>query len=157
MKVVCPSLIMSSTTPFRHRLALQVLSNRNRLTTAGTQGFTLIELLVVIVILGVLGSVGYQAYVSQIARAYANTAANTATALAKNCAALGVVGDQSQFATLAGSSVDPAQVTLTASTCNAPGTASTITVTVGRTGTTRAATATVTAQGQVTPAPVPTA
>lgn len=142
--------------PFRQRLALQVLTRRNSRRTADPQGFTLIELLVVIVILGVLGAVGYQAYSTQVVRAYASTAANTATALAKNCAALGVVGDQAQFATQAASSIDTNLVTLTASTCNALGTASTMTVTVGRTGTTRAASATVTAAGQVTPAAVPT-
>jgi len=149
-----PHSIMSSS-PFRQRLALQLLAKRNRIKTASTQGFTLIELLVVIVILGVLGAVGYQAYVNQVARAYAAQAANTATALAKNCAALGVTGESGQFNTLAGKSFDPNQVTLTA-TCNAAGKASTFTVKVGNTDTNREATASVTSDGQVTPASLPT-
>ena len=146
-----------SPTPFRQRLALQVLSKRNLLRATGTQGFTLIELLVVIVILGVLGAVGYQAYVNQIARAFGNTAANTATALAKNCAALGVTGDSGDFDTLTGASVDTNQVSLTASTCNPAGETSLFTVQVGNDEITRTTSASVTAEGQVTPAPVPTA
>ncbi len=145
-----------SSTPFRQRLALQILAKQNQLKRAGAKGFTLIELLVVIVILGVLGAVGYQAYLNQTLRAYASQAANTATAMAKNCAALQITGDEGDWATLTADSFDAAQVTQTG-TCNATGTPSAITVEVGNASTSRTAVASVTAEGVVTPAAVPTA
>lgn len=142
---------------FRQRLILQMLARRQRAQTSAAKGFTLIELLVVIVILGVLGAVGYQQYLAQIGRANANTAQNTATAVAKNCAALATTGDQSSFSTadfLGGGST-------ATGTCNAIGTQSTFTVTVGTGNNQRQSTATVQASGAVTPgtagaAPAPT-
>lgn len=145
-----------SATPFRQRLVLQLLANQKRAKSAAVKGFTLIELLVVIVILGVLGAVGYQAYLTQVARAYAAQAQNTATALAKNCAALSVTGDEADWQSLTEDSVDSNQVTI-AGACNGQDEVSTITVTVGNATTTREAEATVTAEGQVTPASLPEA
>lgn len=142
-----------TSTPFRQRLALQVLAKQNQLKKAGAKGFTLIELLVVIVILGVLGAVGYQAYLNQVVRAYAAQAANSATAIAKNCAALQVTGEQTAHATLTAASVDANTVTI-GGTCGAA--ASTFTVKVGNATTNRTATASVTADGVVTPASLPT-
>lgn len=81
----------------RKQLLLQLLNKRNRAQNPISKGFTLIELLVVIVILGVLGGVGYQAYVNQLGRANQAVAQNTATAIAKNCAALLVTGDEATF------------------------------------------------------------
>jgi len=143
-----------SSTPFRQRLILEVLTKKNQAKSAAAKGFTLIELLVVIVILGVLGAVGYQAYINQISRAYAAQAQNTSTALAKNCAALRVTGESGDWASLTDESVDETQVTITG-TCPATE-ATTVEVEVGNADLSRTATATVTAEGQVTPAPLPT-
>ena len=152
--VVGPRPIMSSA-PFRQRLALQVLTRRNRLKTAAAQGFTLIELLVVIVILGVLGAVGYSAYINQIGRANASTAQNTATALAKNCAALLATETQADadtaFQNNVSSSIDPGQVTVAATTCQL---GTTVDVTVGASQPAQSV-ATITAAGIVTPATTP--
>lgn len=142
--------IMSST-PFRQRLALQVLAKFNQSKATGNQGFTLIELLVVIVILGVLGAAGYGAYVNQIGRANAATAQNTATALAKNCAAL-LVTETAAAADTAWQlnrtdSVDSTQVTVAATTCTNP---TTVSVSAGRTQT-KTSIASVTSDGAVTP------
>ena len=97
----------------RKQLLLQLLNKRTRLQSATSKGFTLIELLVVIVILGVLGAVGYGAYINQIQTANDNTAVTTATALAKNCAALLVTGDEGDFVT----GVDPEQISVTPTDC----------------------------------------
>lgn len=143
----------SSANPATHKLLLHILNRRSRAQAALSKGFTLIELLVVIVILGVLGAVGYQAYLAQIARANAGVAANTATAMAKNCAALATTGDETDFDTddFIGDDVT------TAGVCTAIGTVSTFSVVVGTGNNVRTATATVRATGAVTPAPVPTA
>lgn len=142
-----------TSTPFRQRLVLQVLARHQRIKTAGGQGFTLIELLVVIVILGVLGSVGYQQYLAQIARANGNIAQNTATAVAKNCAALATTGDQTNFST---ADFLGAGATVTGG-CNAIGTVSTFTATVGTGNNQRQSAATVQTTGAVTPGTAPAA
>lgn len=140
---------MTSTT-FKQRLALQLLSKQRRLRAAGAQGFTLIELLVVIVILGVLGGVGYGAYVNQIGRANANTAATTATALAKNCAALLATGDTGAFEP--GVDGTTVKANKNAGDCAAGA----FTVTAGANGGfPRTATATVLPSGAVQPATAP--
>lgn len=146
-----------SSSSFRHRLALEVLAKKNQLKQAGAQGFTLIELLVVIVILGVLGAVGYQAYLNQVVRAYASQAQNTSTAIAKNCAALQVTGEEGQHPTLSAASFDATAVSLTGGPCPPTGGATTFTVKVGTATVTRSATASVSAQGVVTPASLPAA
>lgn len=87
-----------TSSPFRHRLVLNMAAQRQALQAA-EGGFTLIELLVVIVILGVLGAVGYPVYINQVQRANQNTAQNAAMAAAKSCAALQVTNDLSSFAT----------------------------------------------------------
>lgn len=137
-----------SSTPFRQRLVLQLLAKQKRAKTAAAKGFTLIELLVVIVILGVLGAVGYSAYVNQIGRANAATAQNTATALAKGCAAALTTGDEADFDTSVTNVVQTDQATVTADACALD---STFVVTVGEGDFERESTATVNADGSVTP------
>lgn len=133
-----------------NRLLLHLLTRKSSLSSGINSGFTLIELLVVIVILGVLAAVGYQATISQIARANANTANNTATAVAKNCAGLLVTGDQSSFSSTVQNFYNSATVTLSnSSTC---ATGSVYTVSVGRTFC-RWAQATVNDNGSVRPSP----
>jgi prepilin-type N-terminal cleavage/methylation domain-containing protein len=135
-----------SSTPFRQRLALQVLAKRNRIKAAGAQGFTLIELLVVIVILGVLGGIGYGAYINQIERANRNTAAVAATAAAKTCAALLATGDPAaDFEP----GVDGTRVQISPETC---ATGTVYTVTAGADGNNPiTANATINANGAVIP------
>jgi prepilin-type N-terminal cleavage/methylation domain-containing protein len=128
----------------RQRLLLQLLNTRNRPQAATSKGFTLIELLVVIVILGVLGAVGYTAYVNQIGRANAAQAQNTATALAKACAAALVTGDAAGFNASVANQV----------TVRPPGSCAlgaTFTVDIGENDFARSSTATVNADGSVTP------
>lgn len=83
--------------PSSTKLLFKLLQHQAKAKASNAQGFTLIELLVVVVILGVLGAVGYQATINQIGRANANTASNTATAVAKNCAGLQITGDTTAF------------------------------------------------------------
>lgn len=123
-------------TGLRQRLIQKLAQKQKRSSTKDSKGFTLIELLVVVVILGVLSAVGVPAYLSQASRAKANAANAAAMGAAKACVALGVTGDQANFA--AGDGVT--------GTCNAPGTVSTFTAT----NDTKTATATVAASGAVT-------
>jgi prepilin-type N-terminal cleavage/methylation domain-containing protein len=135
-----------------NRFLLYYLTRKSALQGAeASTGFTLIELLVVVVILGVLAAVGYQATISQIARANANTANNTATAIAKNCAGLLVTGDQGQFTGTIQNFYNPSTVTLTgnSTTC---ATGNQYTVQVGRTFC-RWASASVNSNGSVSPSP----
>jgi prepilin-type N-terminal cleavage/methylation domain-containing protein len=137
---------------YQKRLLLQMLSKRRRLNGAEAQGFTLVELLVVIVILGVLGGVGYGAYVNQIGRANANTAATTATAMAKNCAALLITNNAADFEP----GVDGTNVTSNKSAGAAGCASGPFTVTAGAGGNfARSATATLLATGAVQPATPP--
>ena len=135
-----------SSTPFRQRLALQVLAKRNRINDAGAKGFTLIELLVVIVILGVLGGVGYGAYLAQIAKANEGAATTAATAAAKSCAALRATGDEDNWVP----GVDGTRVTLTG-TCPPDNSAQTFTATAGTTPNLQTCTADLDGNGAVTP------
>lgn len=136
----------------RKQLMLQLLNKRHRAQHPISRGFTLIELLVVIVILGVLGAVGYSAYVNQIGRANAAQAQNTATALAKACAAAIVTGDQGTFDTAEVVQTDQAQVTGSGSGVGNCALDTAFTVTVDPAGAfERESTATVNPNGSVTP------
>lgn len=139
-----------SPTPFRQRLVLQMLAKQQRAKAAAAKGFTLIELLVVIVILGVLGAVGYASYVNQIGRANAATAQNTATALAKGCAAAIATGDADEIAAFDDSvtNVVGSQATLTADACAL---GATFQVDIGEDDFARTSTGTVNDDGSVTP------
>lgn len=135
--------------PSSTKLLLHILQRRSGLQASSSQGFTLIELLVVVVILGVLGAVGYQATINQIGRANANTASNTATAVAKNCAGLLITGDEAGFATTIDEFTGD-NVTITAACVD--GQANTMEVSVGD-AFCKFAEATVTTDGAVTPSP----
>lgn len=136
--------------PSSTKLLFQLLQRQARGNASNAQGFTLIELLVVVVILGVLGAVGYQATINQIGRANANTASNTATAVAKNCAGLQITGDSAGFSTTVDQFIGD-NVTLTPTTCT-PDAENTYTVSVGD-AFCKFASATVQTDGEVSPSP----
>lgn len=104
---------MTSTT-YKQRLILHLLSKTNRIKATQGQGFTLIELLVVIVILGVLGAVGYGAYINQLQRANINSSRVAAVAAAKSCVAINTLGDA---ASNWNAGVNTTVITLTPNAC----------------------------------------